>query len=181
MEDSVEARLLLSILVRLMLDSNIPISVLRDVISAGEDASRTMKEVRALEAEALRMIKEIESLRKELRILRQERAFASSKKLLEDVVGTAAMEQYSTRGFVELPGRKNALYRVFADGSVEKHILKSSLFRQKWEIEWRGRINADRYPYPDAVATVCAHIIRDSDRFDIEKRCGEIIVESESE
>lgn len=96
--------------------------------------------------------------------------------LLEETIGKVKMQQYLTKGYIDVLGTNKAIYRIYADGSLEKHVLRKKLLRYTCEIEWHGKIESPRIPFHDAVATVYTHIIRDSRKFDIAKGCGEIHV-----
>jgi hypothetical protein len=103
-----------------------------------------------------------------------------SENFLLTTVGSSDYYKLQTMGYLDVKGINGAIYRIHADGKIDKFWLKQKGLLTKHteqESAWHGKIvSCDNMN--DAIATVIIHIKNDSNKFDIDKACGNITIQS---
>ncbi len=90
-----------------------------------------------------------------------------------NAIGHEHIERFNTKGFLDILGTNRGIYRLERDGKITKFVNKSG----EWVAQWNGRISGQGdLPLDDCVATIYAHIMKDSDKFDEDKACGNIYI-----
>lgn len=138
--------------------------------------------------------KEIINLDKEIELYNNKTVKIRANDFLRTTIGGENYLFYMDNGYLDITGTNNSIYRITNKGIISKitikkgfvtrikdfiALLKISLtdYYQKKEIETlEGQIKATHYPLEDAIAIVYVNIMRDSDRFDRNKGCGQIYI-----
>lgn len=141
--------------------------------------------------------KEIINLDKEIDILNNKATKVRANDFLRTTIGEENYLSYINNGYLDVVGTNSAIYRITNKGIVSKIKIKKGLtnriedikvelskifstnYHRKRKIEtWIGEIIDTNYPLEDIIATIYVNIMKDSDRFDKDKGCGHIYVNS---
>ena len=140
--------------------------------------------------------KEIIDLDNEIEILNNKAVKIRANDFLRTTIGGENYLFYIDNGYFDVIGTNNSVYRITNRGKISKIKIKikkeglvnrikriiaellkmlSTNYYQKGKIEmFEGQVNTVNYPLEDAIAIVYMNIMKDSDRFDKDKACGEI-------
>lgn len=100
-----------------------------------------------------------------------------SQNFLLSVIGSENVKSLNQNGFLDVKGTNEATYRIHQNGEIDSFkITRDWRGNTKQELRWHGKI---RTPIMnDGIATVYMHIHQNSDKFDIDKKCGSITIET---
>jgi hypothetical protein len=139
--------------------------------------------------------KEIINLDKDIEIYNNKVVKVRANDFLRTIIGGENYLFYKNNGYFDIIGTNNSIYRITNKGMISKIKIKKGLVdrikglmvalltifltgHQKRNIETLGQIIANNYPLEDVIAVVYANIMKDSDKFDKDKGCGRIIINS---
>lgn len=152
---------------------------LKQILAVGESTLETLSEVKFNNEESLHLIQEIEQLStkrthltKEIETVQKNIAGVKSADFLRTTIGDSLYNQFVTTGILKISGTNGSTYIIDNQGDITKKV--AGLFGTS--DKWQGKIHPGKYPLYDAIATVVVHIREDSDKFDRDKKCGNISI-----
>jgi hypothetical protein len=136
--------------------------------------------------------KEVATLDKEIKILDGKATRIRARDFLITSIGRENYFSYKNNGYFDVKGTNNSIYRITNEGVISKIKVKEDfVYRIKSSIvnvllnsccpkiktaTSVGEIESTNYPLEDSIAIVYMNIVKDSDRFDIDKACGRISI-----
>jgi len=140
--------------------------------------------------------KEIINLKEEIEVLNDKAVKIRANDFLRTTIGGENYLFYMENGYLDITGTNDSIYRITNRGKISKIKIKikkeglvdrikrvttellkvlSTDYYQKEKIETlEGQIRTQNYPLEDEIAIVYMNIMKDSDRFDEDKACGQI-------
>lgn len=153
------------------------VETVKALLMGGEETVQVTEELKGKYLELSEVMVQVEKAQHELEKIKEQVAHQRSINYLQDTIGTEAYAQLIKEGYFEIRAKNGGVYKISKDGGVAKFHPN---FRGKWTMYWHGRIDpSEELPMPDAIATIYAHILKNPDKFDQDKGCGNIHVRAE--
>lgn len=148
---------------------------LKRLIMSGEEAASATEELKGQYEELNNIMNRLQQAREELAEIKKKIVSQHSTNFLLETIGSENYHMLNDNGCIDIYAKNGGLYNITKQGGIKK--LKRHRFREVWSEDWQGSImNTHGLPMPDAIATIYAHILKNPNKFDKEKGCGNITI-----
>lgn len=141
------------------------------ILLAGESAKEKLAEIQNQQKILSNLRVQIEEIRLQETREKERLQIERSENFLKATIGELAHEYLQEHGYFDVCGTNGKTYRLSLNGDIYKK--RRGIFGEKQkrigELSVSGKKERN-----DAIAIIYAHIRRDSDRFERDKRCGSI-------